>query len=620
VHPDLQSVATDLAATDKPVVFFVGAGLSKELGLPLWAELFEDLVSYGCDLEVLDESMAKRARSLVAARRFLACGDLLRREMEERVDDRLEEIFSRQLPVDLGIYEFLVRLPCAGFVTTNYDAALEEAYVKHFRRPLYVARSEDQKSLGKMSIVRPFLLRLHGDAAHRHFVLSRSDYNALRGNDQLRRALQSLYLYHRVVFVGYGMADEQLLAPLEHLVQDYRQATRRHVALLPKPVDDDDRRRLDHDFRIGVAGYEADEGHTAVSEVIMRWWIDGAKRKREVPLAEPTDYAAVLRRAPGLLAPEWLAHAQHAVEWLLRAPQQWGRHPDDEVKAANLAEALIAFGTADGVVSFSWDPADIARRLLEFRFGGDHILSATLGKAMVQTNALSVIALAEMAQRDITVEAEVSGIVAWLEAAQISDAPGWGWEPEDVEVHTVSTIVTLAALHSVGRFPWDIWTALREKLVASGVIGLTLDEGGASHTAAGWLLWLAASLRDDAQWSAPDGDVVKLALQQLSDPRDVYTPEYDSVRHHLGGSQVGFVAWIHPTAPAVCIGALGWMDEDPAALIPLSNALATLERQFDPQREHHIPVAGQENFVPYAMYAVWALAAALHKFQPRGRP
>ncbi len=128
VHPDLERVRA-LAATDpRELVFFVGAGLSVPLGFPDLGGMLSEAIQYGCLTSRLSDTEAELAASALAAARYLECGEILQRLLGARLTQFLSDRFSiSRLPADLHAYEFLVRVPCAGFITTNYDAALDRS-------------------------------------------------------------------------------------------------------------------------------------------------------------------------------------------------------------------------------------------------------------------------------------------------------------------------------------------------------------------------------------------------------------------------------------------------------------------------------------------------------------
>lgn len=97
-------------------------------------------------------------------------------------------------------------LPVQEFVTTNYDPLVEQA-AADVGRDLRVLPFEEARPGA------PWLLKLHGDAAHpESVVLTREEY--LRYGDSraaLAGVLHSLLLTRHVLFVGTSMLDDDLI-------------------------------------------------------------------------------------------------------------------------------------------------------------------------------------------------------------------------------------------------------------------------------------------------------------------------------------------------------------------------------------------------------------------------
>jgi SIR2-like domain len=130
---------------------------------------------------------------------------LLARELgRDRLTGYVRERFG---PGPYGLAHALIAgLPVREFVTTNYDPLVELA-AADVGRPLRVLPF-DEPAPGV-----PWLLKLHGDAAHpESIVLTREQY--LEFGDHrtaLAGVLQSLLLTRHVLFVGTSMLDDDLI-------------------------------------------------------------------------------------------------------------------------------------------------------------------------------------------------------------------------------------------------------------------------------------------------------------------------------------------------------------------------------------------------------------------------
>ena len=110
-NPDIARVVSSLLGQAPPVVFFIGAGLSRTLGLPGWRDLLAGAADYGVAIGRLDGDDRTTISGLLANGEYLRCGTYLREKLGIRLDSYLRDLFDSPLPSDLGAYEYLIRLP-----------------------------------------------------------------------------------------------------------------------------------------------------------------------------------------------------------------------------------------------------------------------------------------------------------------------------------------------------------------------------------------------------------------------------------------------------------------------------------------------------------------------------
>ncbi|MGY2128564.1 SIR2 family protein [Blastococcus sp. SYSU DS0617] len=176
---------------------FLGAGVSAAAGLPTWEQLVGELA----DRSGLDEDLRAGLVRLPAQ----DAAALLARELgSEALASFVRERFG---PGPYALAHALVAgLPVQEFVTTNYDPLVEQA-ANDVGRGLRVLPFEQARPGA------PWLLKLHGDAAHpESVVLTREEY--LRFGDSraaLAGVLHSLLLTRHVLFVGTSMLDDDLI-------------------------------------------------------------------------------------------------------------------------------------------------------------------------------------------------------------------------------------------------------------------------------------------------------------------------------------------------------------------------------------------------------------------------
>jgi hypothetical protein len=195
----LAVLAEDLGrrAREGELAVFLGAGVSAAAGLPTWEQLLGELaVRAGLD----DGSRAGLSGLPPQDAAALLARALGREELTAYVRERFG-------PGSYSLAHALVAaLPVREFVTTNYDPLVELA-AADIGRPMRVLPFEEAAPGA------PWLLKLHGDAAHPDsVVLTREQYLEFGDHrSALAGVLQSLLLTRHVLFLGTSMLDDDLI-------------------------------------------------------------------------------------------------------------------------------------------------------------------------------------------------------------------------------------------------------------------------------------------------------------------------------------------------------------------------------------------------------------------------
>jgi hypothetical protein len=195
----LRSLAEDLGerARDGDLAVFLGAGVSAAAGLPTWERLLEELATRAG----LDDGLRAGLSGLPPQD---AAALLARALGREELTAYVQERFGPG-PYSLA-HALIAGLPVREFVTTNYDPLVELA-AADIGRPLRVLPFQEAAPGA------PWLLKLHGDAAHPDsIVLTREQYLEFGDHrSALAGVLQSLLLTRHVLFVGTSMLDDDLI-------------------------------------------------------------------------------------------------------------------------------------------------------------------------------------------------------------------------------------------------------------------------------------------------------------------------------------------------------------------------------------------------------------------------
>jgi NAD-dependent SIR2 family protein deacetylase len=205
-----EQLAADLAvhARTGHLVLFIGAGVSRDAGLPNWDELLESL--YRADTAGAQQISATEKAKLKG---------LDYRDQATLIEQMLggREQLLATLAHEIGSFTriglthcLLASLGTREAVTTNYDNLFEQACAGRHRR---IDEALTVLPYGRVVEGRPWLLKLHGSLDHQneldHVVLTRRDYmNLARDRSALFGIVQALLVTKHLLFVGYSLSDE----------------------------------------------------------------------------------------------------------------------------------------------------------------------------------------------------------------------------------------------------------------------------------------------------------------------------------------------------------------------------------------------------------------------------
>lgn len=261
------------AVNEGKLAVFVGAGASRLLGCMGWDSLARNLVD-ACFEEGFINYKEKEALSSETDHKktITICKHVLveKHDNPDLFNGKLQEalksnaILSKKYP----IYEELYKLR-AVFVTTNVD----EHFDKLFSEKTVVHRPEE---LPQEVIDPTRLYHIHGSIRDKEsIVFSVKDYLRLYHQRSVRNFLEKLFLEHVVLFVGYGLAELQLL---EYVITTNNVGTGelKHFYLAPLYRGEEHILEFEQayyrELGINVIAYEKDEeGYNQLYNVIREW-------------------------------------------------------------------------------------------------------------------------------------------------------------------------------------------------------------------------------------------------------------------------------------------------------------------------------------------------------------
>lgn len=322
-------------------IAFTGAGCSAYHGTPLWREFVHrllkatqarlsraqsedsdsplDIGRIDARLAAYEDAFAGRvgSRSLMHVagfcRRVLAELDAEDGALRSFLASTFEKPTRLEPTVKKAPYRALIDLGIDRFVTTNYDAVLERLLDQEDRRYesfTQEARFTDRLAVFPLSNHRAFedsvaIFHCHGSFDRPESIIaSEEDFQRwyLRPQNPqgecLRQCLDLTLGSNPILFVGYGLGDEDLLRPLRMLnaMSSGNRLTEPLFALLP----DDDRTRFDYyysRFGVHVIPYTVEDAtvdghsvalHRTLTQLKEEWleWRESWERKPALRSAE----------------------------------------------------------------------------------------------------------------------------------------------------------------------------------------------------------------------------------------------------------------------------------------------------------------------------------------------
>ncbi len=249
------------------LVIFAGAGVSAAAGLPGWKRLVE-LLSERARARGVGKAALEEIAELTAARQFIDALSALKdclgapdfcTVIERHLDDRLID----EPDVARAIAALAPRLRAV--LTTNIDHLFERAFGG--RWPML------PRATGDIVQREHFILKLHGTLMDRSsWVFTREDYDrATFADPALKAAFTAFFHAAPILFVGYGLADDDFDVHLSQVRDFAGDQPPRHFALVSADSVKPHRRKKLETAGIRLIAYENPDGkHTAVVEMLRQ--------------------------------------------------------------------------------------------------------------------------------------------------------------------------------------------------------------------------------------------------------------------------------------------------------------------------------------------------------------
>ena len=190
------------ASNQGRLVVFVGAGVSKNSGVPLWSEL----------ISAMKEEMPK---SISGETDYLKVAQVYKdsRDHKEYMD-LVKKVLKHNKVIPNDIHKAILALKPCHIVTTNYDDLLEQEIQNELKQYALVREDKDIPNMHYPNS----LIKMHGDYITDNIVLTENDYyDYARKFPLIRSFVFSLFASKLVLFVGFSFTDLNLKVILNDL-------------------------------------------------------------------------------------------------------------------------------------------------------------------------------------------------------------------------------------------------------------------------------------------------------------------------------------------------------------------------------------------------------------------
>jgi NAD-dependent SIR2 family protein deacetylase len=222
------------------LIIFVGSGISVDSGLPTWEEFLDHFIEFckklsrqyrSYDIERIFQQELLTDATTEKMKKPVHVATVLKAKMKELPQHLISNVendfkiwffglFAKALPNRK--HELIVSTQYPHILTSNYDVLLEEA-AKQLGSPYSSLSFYDKQMIAEALYLRvPAIVHVHGklgDVVLDKIILTSEDYIRVmkKGEPGFSFAIQSLFLTHSTLFVGYGASDPHL----EDLIEEF---------------------------------------------------------------------------------------------------------------------------------------------------------------------------------------------------------------------------------------------------------------------------------------------------------------------------------------------------------------------------------------------------------------
>jgi len=192
------------AIENNKLVIFVGAGVSRNSGIPMWNELIKELAN---DLGIKAKGKDVDGNEFFSNDECLKIPQYYYNERKEKeYTDKVKEVLDKDFQPN-EIHKIIFELNPMHIVTTNYDNLIEQQSAQTSTKKKYCKVANDEE-LATAPICN-FILKMHGE--FNNIVLKESDYDSYSNNFKLIETyVKGLFATHTILFIGFSAEDSNI--------------------------------------------------------------------------------------------------------------------------------------------------------------------------------------------------------------------------------------------------------------------------------------------------------------------------------------------------------------------------------------------------------------------------
>lgn len=228
------------------LVIFVGAGVSKNSGLPSWQEL----------VKVFAKKLGIN-KSYFSPEETLQIPQIYYDKFSKiQYYEVLQDLFNETYETN-SIHKTLKEMNISHIITTNYDELIEKEL--NDSKEYDVIGKEEELAYSKST---KMIIKMHGDLKYRNIVLKKEDYDDYEKNFPLISTyVKSLFTTNTIMFIGYSLNDVNVKNIMEWisniLNEDFRKV---YLVTFEENNNDLNRKKQENDKLVNKISLKVIEG------------------------------------------------------------------------------------------------------------------------------------------------------------------------------------------------------------------------------------------------------------------------------------------------------------------------------------------------------------------------